>query len=179
VSEDYTDGRVGSQGEVQSKCAFATIHLARAKMLDTLAEPMLRRILNTALRRGVKTAVQATAETAASATTKSFVQVFEISLPATVYVRASMCELTVRYNPGRLVELSANLRAAFGWELVADQDEAGVYIVAKRKLLVGQLSSATFSLTVPPEANLVFHLTPGTVKLIGIDGKLSILGVSS
>jgi hypothetical protein len=135
---------------------------------------VFRRWLNSALRRGVETAVQATAETAATATTKSFVQIFTVNLPTTVYVS----EVTVRYQPGTRVELSANLRASFGWELAAEQDEVGVYIVAKRKPLVGTLSSANFTLIVPPEANLIFHVTPGTVKLTNVDGKLNIPGIA-
>jgi hypothetical protein len=139
---------------------------------------MFRRLLNAALRHGMETAVQATAETAAVATTRTFTQIFEVTLPTTVYVRASMSEVTLRYRSGTRVELSANLRASFGWELAAEQDEYGVYIVAKRKLVMGSLSSADFTLTVPPEANLVFNLTPGAVKIANVDGKLSIAGSS-
>jgi hypothetical protein len=135
---------------------------------------MLRRVLNMFVRRGLETALQVTAESAASAASKSFLQVFEVTLPTTVYVRASQCEITVLRAPGSRVELSANLRAAFGWELAAEQDEAGVYIVARRKPVVGAMSSARFSLSVPPEANLVFNVTPGTIHLMDVDGKLSI-----
>ena len=139
---------------------------------------MFRRLLNAALRRGVETAVLVTADTAASATTKTFIQSFEVSLPTTVYVRASMSEVTLRYKPGNRVEVSANLRASFGWELVAEQDDAGIYIVAKRKPLVGQLSSANFDLSVPPGANLMFNLTPGTVRVMNINGKFNVAGTS-
>lgn len=51
-----------------------------------------------------------------------------------------------------------------------------MYIVARRKPVVGTISSARFTLIVPPEANLVFHLTPGTVRIDNIDGKLVIPG---
>jgi hypothetical protein len=135
---------------------------------------MIRRVLNIFVRRGLETALQVTAESAASAASKSFLQVFEVTLPTTVYVRASQCEITVLRTPGSRVELSANLRAAFGWELAAEQDAAGVYIVARRKPVVGAMSSARFSLSVPPEANLVFNVTPGTIHLIDVNGKLSI-----
>ncbi len=137
---------------------------------------MIRRVLNFAVKRGLETAIQATADTAATATMKAFEQWFTVSLPTTVYVRASQCIVTVRYQPGNRVELSANLRASFGWELAADQDSAGVYIVAKRRPVVGKISTARFTLTVPPEANLVLHLTPGSVRLENIDGKLTIAG---
>jgi hypothetical protein len=136
---------------------------------------MLKNIRNAILRRGVETAIHVGAETAAIATTKSFVQVFEVRLPTTIYVRATQSEVTVIHRPGNKVELSANLRASFGWELVAEQDDAGIYIVAKRKLVVGTLSSADFTLIVPPEANLVFNLTPGAVKFANINGKFNIV----
>jgi hypothetical protein len=138
--------------------------------------PMFRKILKTALRRSMESAVVATAETAAQVTAKSFVQYFTVTLPSTVYVRASQCEVIVRYKSGARVELSANLRASFGWELVAEQDDAGIYVVAKRKPIVGKLSTAHFTLIVPPEINLVFDLTPGAVKFATINGKLTLPG---
>jgi hypothetical protein len=137
---------------------------------------MIRRTLNSLVKRGVETAVQVTAESAATATTKAYLRIFEVTLPTTIYVRASQSNITVRRKSGTQVQVSASLRASFGWELVAEQDDAGIYVVAKRKLLVGSLSTASFTLVVPPEANLIFHLTPGTVRLYDIDGKLTIPG---
>ncbi|SRR5258706_688200 len=137
---------------------------------------MIRRTLNSLLQRGVETAVQVTAESATVATTKSYFRIFEVTLPTTVYVRASQIQITVRRKAGTQVQFSASLRASFGWTFAAEQDDAGVYIVAKRKPLVGSLSSASFTLIVPPEANLIFHLTPGAVRLYDVDGKLSIPG---
>src|SRR5215831_12648948 len=127
---------------------------------------MLKRFGDTLLRRGVETAVHATAETAAATTTKEFRQLFTVAMPVTVYVRASHCEVTIYRHPGNSVELLATLRASFGWEFVAEQDEVGVYIVARRKPVVGALSYARFDLTIPPEANLVLHLTPGDMRIV-------------
>jgi hypothetical protein len=135
---------------------------------------MFKRIRNVLLRRSLESAVQATAEAAATVTAKTFRQVFNVQAPITVYVRASYSDVTLRKRPGNQVELLANLQASFGWEFVAEQDEAGVYIVARRKPVVGALSQASFTLFVPPEANLVFHLTPGSVHLYDIEGKISL-----
>ncbi len=139
---------------------------------------MIRRLVNMLLRRSLVTAVQVTTETAATAAGKSFIQRFDVRLPTTIYVRASQCDVTVYRQPGSQVELSANLRASFGWDFIAEHDEAGVYVVAKRKPVVGAISSANLTLIVPPEANLVCHLTPGTVHLIDVDGKLNIPGMA-
>ena len=137
---------------------------------------MFQRVLRSALRRGVEEAVNATAESAVTATTRAFNQVFVVTLPVTVYVKASYCEVTVLHQSGTQVEVAANLRAAFGWDLLSTQDEFGVYIIAKRKLVVGAFSTGHFTLTVPPEANLVCDLTPGAIRFANIHGKLTIPG---
>lgn len=140
---------------------------------------MLKQLRKAVVRRGVETAIQMTTEAAATASSRVFRQAFEVHPPVTIFVRASHAEVKVQYMPGTHVELEANLRASFGWEFVAEQDEAGIYIIAKRKPVVGALSRASFRLIVPPEANLVLHLTPGTVRMIDVDGKLSIPGWSA
>src|SRR5579859_3420850 len=138
---------------------------------------LLRRVAATMLRRSLESAVKSTAETAATVTTKSFTQYFDVTLPTTIYVRASQCQVSVQYQAGSQVKLTADLRASFGWEVATEQDEAGVYIAARRKLVVGQLSTARLVLTVPPGANLVFHLTPGSLRFVNIDGQITIPGL--
>jgi hypothetical protein len=137
---------------------------------------MFRTLRNTLIRRGLQTAAQIGVDAAATATTRSFIQVFKVTLPVTVFVRGSSVDVQVRYVAGTQVELQANLRASFGWEFVTDQDEAGVYIVARRKPIVGAIASASFNLKVPPEAHLALHVTPGSVRLYDIDGKLTVPG---
>src|SRR5689334_14414230 len=116
---------------------------------------VFRRIINLAVKRSAESLVAATTETATNAATKSYDQVFDVVLPVTIFVRASHSSVTVQMKPGNQVRVTANLQAFFGWELVAEQDDAGIYIVAKRKPIMGSLSRAKFTLIVPPEANLV------------------------
>lgn len=143
---------------------------------------MYRRIFGFLLKRGLQTALDTTAAAASQATSESFRQIFHVQLPCTVYVRAAHCSVDVRRQPAERgrererVELNATLRAAFGWEFSTDQDDAGVYIVAKRKPVVGALANARFSLSVPSGAHLVLHLTPGSVHLIDFDGKITLEG---
>jgi hypothetical protein len=141
-----------------------------------------RRIIGFLLKRGLQTALDTTAAAASQATSESFRQIFNVQLPCTVYVRAAHCTVDVRRQAAERererVELHATLRAAFGWEFSTDQDDAGVYIVAKRKPVVGALADARFSLNVPTGAHLVLHLTPGSVHLIDFDGKITLEGAS-
>jgi hypothetical protein len=139
---------------------------------------MLKHLRHALVRRSLETAASLGAEAAAAATSKTFTQRFEVKPPLTVFVRGSSVEVNVVYQPGVVVELNASLRASFGWEFATDQDAAGVYIIAKRKLLVGALSSAVFTLTLPPEANLVLHLTPGAFSVRNVDGKLTLPAIT-
>ncbi len=128
----------------------------------------LRRLRGALLRRSLESALSV----GAAATAKSFRQVFTVQPPITVYVRASHAEVTIVHGAPHNVSLEADLHASFGWEFATDQDEAGVYIVARRKPIVGALSWAKFSLTVPLGAHLALNLTPGSVHLAQVNGKL-------
>jgi len=118
----------------------------------------------------VQSAVGAAVEAVPKSGQRSFTQVFAASRPVTVYVRGSHCAVSVRQHNAPRVELEANLARAFGVELTAEQDEAGIYIVARRKPVVGVVARLELTLTVPPGAHLAFHLTPGDVSFLGLDG---------
>ena len=137
----------------------------------------LRWIVTLALRWGGVTAAERTVRMATSAlpdVNRSQTQVFNISGPTTVYVRGSHFRVTVKRGEEHKVIVQASLVRAFGLELVAEQDDVGVYIVARQKPVVGVLSRAEFSITVPAETYLVFRLTPGDVILNDLDGMLEL-----
>ncbi len=99
---------------------------------------------------------------------------YEVTAPTTVYVRASHCRVSVQRSSERQVQIEGDLRQSFGWQWVTERDDAGVYVVLKRKPVVGALSYANLALVVPPDAYLVFHLTPGSVDLQDFNGRLSV-----
>ncbi|NPV67931.1 MAG: hypothetical protein HPY64_12360 [Anaerolineae bacterium] len=102
------------------------------------------------------------------------VAAYEVRGPVTVYIRADHSRVTVRRTLQPHVQIVGELRQAFGWEWVTERDEAGIYVVLKRRPLVGALASADLTLIVPPDAYLVFHLTPGSVHLDDFVGRLSV-----
>jgi hypothetical protein len=77
---------------------------------------------------------------------------FGVSGPVTVYLQTEESEVTLRRWTEPLVEVRTRLDAPFGWRIAAEQDEAGVYVVAKRRALVGGLSRAEFTIAAPPDA---------------------------
>ena len=102
------------------------------------------------------------------------VAAYEISGPTTVFVRASHCRVTVQRALSSQVQIQCEMRQAFGWDWVTEHDSAGVYVVLKRKPIVGKLSTADLMLIVPPDAYLAFHLTPGSINLADFEGRLSV-----
>jgi hypothetical protein len=144
------------------------------RLMNWILRVSRRSAFDSLLRFGGRSAVDTALGTAIDAVPKpakqSYTQVFNVTLPLTVYVRGSHCCVKVRRDDTLKVILEADMYRAFGLELAAEQDEAGVYIVAKRKPVVGQLSRADFTLTVPAASHLVCHLTPGDVVLEDING---------
>lgn len=102
------------------------------------------------------------------------VTAYEVSGPTTVYVRASHSTVSVLPGAARRVQIEFDLRQAFGWQWVSERDEAGIYVVLKRRPVVGALSTAHLTLTVPADTYLVFHLTPGSVHLEHVAGRLAV-----
>jgi len=98
------------------------------------------------------------------------IHVFNVSPFATVYLRASHCRVTVRRAEGCRVTVEASLARAFGVELTTDQDDTGVYIVARRKPVTGTAAQIEFVLTVPPASHLALNLTPGAIVFEGVNG---------
>ncbi len=105
---------------------------------------------------------------------RTHISVFKVEAPLTVYIRASQCRVVLRYHALDQVELHARLYYAFGLQFVTEQDDAGVYIVAMRRRVLGRLSRAEFMLRVPGYTNLSFNLTPGAILVDELAGRVNL-----
>ena len=115
----------------------------------------------------------------AASTVKDIVQqsktyYFPVTGVITVYLRAENAGVTVSRWSRPQVEATVHLQVPFGWRIATEQDDAGIYIVAKRRAVVGGLSNASFDLFVPHNAYLVFKLEGGYVKLDNLNATLNI-----
>lgn len=142
--------------------------------MDRIVRPVLEWAFRRGARSAVDTALGAAVEAVPRTSQRAYTQVFNVQASITVYVRASQCRITIRRAALPKVILEASISRAFGPELAAEQDEAGVYIVARPKPVVGRLSRADFTITVPADSHLVFHLTPGDVILEDLEGMLEL-----
>lgn len=107
-------------------------------------------------------------------TQESRVYTFQVDPLVTFYLQADNTEVHVKRWERPMIEVKTTLQAPFGWRVVTDQDDVGVYVVARRRAVVGGLSSARFTVVVPRAAYLILKLAEGALKLDNINGTLRI-----
>jgi hypothetical protein len=100
---------------------------------------------------------------------------FNIEDPTqTFYLHTANAEVRiVRWNETR-VEVTAQLQAPFAWRVETDQDEAGVYFVARRRPVVGSLAGAVFSVQVPHDMHVALRLEDCRLTLDEINGTVEL-----
>lgn len=107
-------------------------------------------------------------------TQRRYVRAYERHGVCTIYVRATHCRVVVQRIAEPRVQVELDLRQSFGWQWRSDADEAGVYVVLKRRRVVGGLSYARLTLQVPHDAFLEFDLAQSRVEMDNVQGRLSI-----
>lgn len=99
---------------------------------------------------------------------------FTVQPNVTVYLHTMQAEVFVARHDQPHVELIAKLGAPFAWRVATDQDDAGVYLVARRKAVVGQLAGvlarAVLLLTIPLESHLILKLENSRLSLQDLTG---------
>ena len=114
------------------------------------------------------------ASTVADFARQSQTYTFTVGQAVTVYLQAEQAEIRlVRWGQPK-VDVFIQLQAAFGWRVATDQDADGVYVVARRRMLVGGFSRATFTLSVPHDAYLILKLAASSLTLADVDGTLHV-----
>ncbi len=94
--------------------------------------------------------------------------------PITFYLRAENATVQVMRWALPKIEVAVTLNGVFGWRIATDQDDAGVYVVARKRSVIGGFSSADFQVIVPHDALLMLNLIDGRVTLDHVSGTLEI-----
>lgn len=94
--------------------------------------------------------------------------------PLTFYLDTQDSEVIIRRWQQPKISVRVRLQVGFGWHLENEQDEAGVYVVAKRKLVVGSFSRAEFDIALPDTAHVVLKLTDSVMLLEDVTGTFQI-----
>jgi hypothetical protein len=111
------------------------------------------------------------ASTVRDIATETRVMRFAVPAPVTFYLHAEHVTVTIRRVAAPLIEVRATLYGAPGWRLASDQDDAGVYVVARRRAFVGSVS---FDVQVPPGTYLHLNLEHGQLRFDRFNGILDL-----
>ncbi len=83
---------------------------------------------------------------------------WEAAPGTTFFLQAEYADIRLVTHRRPEVLAKIELQAGFGWQLLTEQDEAGVYIIARRKQLIGSLGRSRFDITLPDDIHISFKL---------------------
>lgn len=110
------------------------------------------------------------AEVARKAHTYSFIT----TTPITFYMQAEAVQVRIRRWDQPRVEVGVQLRVPMAWRVVTEQDDAGVYCVARRRPVVGGWAGAKFTVSVPTDTYLMLKLTECDLAIDGYSGTMEL-----
>ena len=97
---------------------------------------------------------------------------WELSTPNTFYLEAENADIRLSSHERNEIQATVELQAGFGWHLATDQDEAGVYMVARRKPLVGAIGRARITVALPADVHLRLKLERCRLSLLDLSALL-------
>lgn len=83
---------------------------------------------------------------------------WEAAPGATFFLEAQYADIRLVTHDQRDILATVELQAGFGWQMVTDQDDAGVYIIVRRKPLIGSISRSRFDITLPADLHISLKL---------------------
>ena len=99
---------------------------------------------------------------------------FMVQPPTSFYLHCESAQVRISRWQHPQISVKVALQAGFGWRLQTEQDADGVYFVARRRTLVGELSRASFEITLPTNTYLILDLQRCDLTLTQVNGPLSI-----
>lgn len=99
---------------------------------------------------------------------------FKVAPPITFYLQTEHAEIRVSRWLQPEIEVTVKLIASFGWRVAAEQDEAGVYVAAKRLPVIGAMGSASFEVMLPSDTYLIFRLEGCALRLEDLTGEIHV-----
>lgn len=99
---------------------------------------------------------------------------WEVSAPMTFYLHVEYADITLKRRQQHTILAKVQLQAGFGWQVVTDQDEAGVYMVAKRKPVIGSIGRGKFEITLPENIHVTLKLEHAQLTLDNLNTTLDI-----
>ena len=83
---------------------------------------------------------------------------WEVEPPNTFYIDAEYADISLSRQESAEILATVKLQAAFSWQIATQQDKAGVYMVARRKPLIGSIGRGSFQIRVPSDVHISLKL---------------------
>ena len=83
---------------------------------------------------------------------------WQVEPPNTFYIDAEYADISLSRQEGVEILATVKLQAAFSWQIATQQDKAGVYMVARRKPLIGSIGRGSFQIRVPSDVHVSLKL---------------------
>ena len=83
---------------------------------------------------------------------------WDVAPPITFFLDVEYGDVRLKRHNKSVISASIELQAGFGWQIVTDQDPAGVYIVARRKPLIGTMGRGKFEVILPHDVHITLKL---------------------
>ncbi len=97
---------------------------------------------------------------------------WEVTPPITFFLQAEQADVKLTRHDKPQVLARVELQAGFGWQMIAEQDEAGVYLIAKRKPLIGSIGRGKFDITLPDNIHVTLKLARCQLRLDNLNTTL-------
>lgn len=99
---------------------------------------------------------------------------WEIQAPGSFYLEAEFAEVDLSQSEDNHLYVSVRLRASMSWKLATERDDAGVYVVLKRKPIIGNIGRARFHARVPRGMHISLQLENSRLCLNDLVGALDL-----
>ncbi len=96
---------------------------------------------------------------------------FAVRPEMTFYLHIADAEVELIRWERPMIEMTVKLDAVFGWQMAVDQDEAGVYVVARRRPIIGEIAYGRFEVRCPRDIYNVFKLEACKLILHDVTGE--------
>lgn len=83
---------------------------------------------------------------------------WDVVPPLTFFLQVEHADVILKRHSTPVILARTEIQAGFGWQVVTDQDDAGVYIVGKRKPVIGTIGRAKFFITVPDSIHVTLKI---------------------
>lgn len=90
----------------------------------------------------------------------------------TLYLHIDAGHVMLKKTAERYVRIQTIVQPPFGWRIHSEQDDAGVYLVAKRRQGLGSVASAQFNISVPQDVYIILKAEGCDVTLGNLNGTL-------